>query len=182
MPPKTKSRFDLISNLKALVLFILLCTTNMFTNASEKFSWQIATPESKGLDSKILRNLHKEFEELKHGYINSFIVIKGNAIIFEEYYDIDYAELTKDKKNEQIRILEKNYGVHANPMYNYFNPEWHPYYKDTDLHTIQSVTKSVTSALFGIAIDKGYIPNIDSKIVDFFPDYASKFKDKKNNQ
>ena len=179
MPPKTKSRFDLISNLQVLVLFILLCTTNMFTNASEKFSWQIATPESKGLDSKILRNLHKEFEELKHGYINSFIVIKGNAIIFEEYYDIDYAELTKDKKNEQIRILEKNYGVHANPMYNYFNPEWHPYYKDTDLHTIQSVTKSVTSALFGIAIDKGYIPNIDSKIVDFFPDYASKFKDKK---
>ena len=70
----------------------------MFTNASEKFSWQIATPESKGLDSKILRNLHKEFEELKHGYINSFIVIKRNAIVFEEYYDIDYAELTKDKK------------------------------------------------------------------------------------
>ena len=179
MPPKTKSRFDLISNLKALVLFILLCTTNMFTNASEKFSWQIATPESKGLDSKILRNLHKEFEELKHGYINSFIVIKRNAIVFEEYYDIDYAELTKDKKDEQIRILEKNYGVHANPMYNYFNPEWHPYYKDTDLHTIQSVTKSVTSALLGIAIDKGYISDIDSKIVDFFPDYASNFKDKK---
>ncbi len=179
MPPITKSRLKLISNLQVLVLLIVLCSTNMFTNASEKFSWQIATPESKGLDSKILRNLHKEFEELKHGYINSFIVIKGNAIIFEEYYDIDYAELTKDKKNEQIRILEKNYGVHANPMYNYFNPEWHPYYKDTDLHTIQSVTKSVTSALFGIAIDKGYIPNIDSKIVDFFPDYASKFKDKK---
>ena len=52
-------------------------------------------------------------------------------------------------------------------MYNYFNPEWHPYYKDTDLHTIQSVTKSVTSALLGIAIDKGYISDIDSKIVDF---------------
>ena len=81
MPPKTKSRFDLTSNLKVLVLFILLCTKNMFTNASEKFSWQIATPESKGLDSKILRNLHKEFEELKHGYINSFIVIKRNAIV-----------------------------------------------------------------------------------------------------
>ena len=179
MSPITRSRLNLISNLQVLVLFIVLCSTNMFTNASEKFSWQIATPESKGLDSKVLHKLHKEFEELKHGYINSFIVIKRNAIVFEEYYDIDYAQLTKDKKNKQIQILEKNYGIHANPMYNYFNPEWHPYYKDTDLHTIQSVTKSVTSALFGIAIDKGYIPNIDSKIVDFFPDYAPKFKDKK---
>ena len=179
MPPITKTRLNLINDLHVfLALFILLCGTNMFANASEKFSWQIATPESKGLDSKILHNLHKEFEELKHGYINSFIVIKRNAIVFEEYYDIDYAELTKDKKNEQIRILEKNYGVHANPMYNYFNPEWHPYYKNTDLHTIQSVTKSVTSALFGIAIDKGYISDIDSKVADFFPEYASKFKDK----
>ena len=179
IPPNKNCYFSLVNISQVLILNILLISSSMTTNASEKFSWQIATPESKGLDSKILRNLHKEFEELKHGYINSFIVIKRNAIVFEEYYDIDYAELTKDKKDEQIRILEKNYGVHANPMYNYFNPEWHPYYKDTDLHTIQSVTKSVTSALLGIAIDKGYISDIDSKIVDFFPDYASSFKDKK---
>ena len=34
-----------------------------------------------------------------------------------------------------------------------------------------SVTKSITSALIGIAIDKGYIKSIDQKIIEFFPEY-----------
>ena len=41
-------------------------------------------------------------------------------------------------------------------------------------HAIQvySVTKSVFSALMGIAIDKGYIKSIDQKVMDFFPDHV----------
>ncbi|MBP3620453.1 MAG: serine hydrolase [Lachnospiraceae bacterium] len=37
-----------------------------------------------------------------------------------------------------------------------------------------SVTKSVISILIGIAIDKGYIKNIDQKVLEFFPDYTIK--------
>ncbi len=37
-------------------------------------------------------------------------------------------------------------------------------------HVLYSVTKSVTSALVGIAISKGYIKSVDQRIVDFFPD------------
>lgn len=40
---------------------------------------------------------------------------------------------------------------------------------DTAFHLF-SVTKSIISALIGIAIDKGYIRNIDQKVLDFFPD------------
>lgn len=41
----------------------------------------------------------------------------------------------------------------------------------TVLDLTYSVTKSITSALIGIAIDKGYIKSIDQKILDFFPEY-----------
>ena len=34
---------------------------------------------------------------------------------------------------------------------------------------MQSVGRSFTSALVGIAIDKGYIDGVDHRIVDFFP-------------
>lgn len=44
---------------------------------------------------------------------------------------------------------------------------------DDTLH-IASVTKSVVSALIGIATDKGYIKNIDQKVLEFFPDYKVK--------
>ncbi len=36
---------------------------------------------------------------------------------------------------------------------------------------ITSVTKSIVSALMGIAIDQGYIESIDEKILTYFPDY-----------
>jgi CubicO group peptidase (beta-lactamase class C family) len=37
---------------------------------------------------------------------------------------------------------------------------------------VASVTKSVLSALIGIAIDARYIENTDQKVLDFFPEYA----------
>ena len=43
--------------------------------------------------------------------------------------------------------------------------------RDT-LHRLYSVTKSVTSALVGIAIDKGYINGVDEPAISFFPEYV----------
>lgn len=39
---------------------------------------------------------------------------------------------------------------------------------------VMSVTKSIISALIGIAIDKGYIKSVDQKVLKFFPDYTLK--------
>ena len=38
---------------------------------------------------------------------------------------------------------------------------------------VHSVTKSVTSASVGIALDKGYLNSVDQKLVDFFPEYIT---------
>ncbi len=43
-----------------------------------------------------------------------------------------------------------------------------------DAFHIFSVTKSIVSILIGIAIDHGYIKNIEQKVLDFFPDYTVK--------
>jgi len=43
-------------------------------------------------------------------------------------------------------------------------------YDQDSLHDIWSCTKSISSALIGIAIREGYIDNIDQKVLDFFPD------------
>ncbi len=40
-----------------------------------------------------------------------------------------------------------------------------------------SVTKSYTSALVGIALDKGYLSSVDQKMLDFFPDVAGQITD-----
>ena len=38
---------------------------------------------------------------------------------------------------------------------------------------VHSVTKSFTSALIGIALDKGYLNSVDQKLADFFPEYIT---------
>ena len=40
------------------------------------------------------------------------------------------------------------------------------------IHTLQSVSKSFTSALVGIAINRGAFKGVDEKLLDFFPDSA----------
>lgn len=43
---------------------------------------------------------------------------------------------------------------------------------------VYSVTKSIISILIGIAMDKGYIKNLDQKVLDFFPEYKIKKREK----
>ncbi|WP_113671807.1 serine hydrolase domain-containing protein [Vallitalea guaymasensis] len=56
---------------------------------------------------------------------------------------------------------------------NYFNE-----CNDTSRIHIYSVTKSIISILIGIAVDKGYIKSINQKVLDFFPDYIVKKREK----
>ncbi|MCP4317371.1 MAG: serine hydrolase [Hyphomicrobiales bacterium] len=45
-----------------------------------------------------------------------------------------------------------------------------PNYSPDKLHVIHSATKSIVSALVGIAIEQGLIESVDAKVVDFFPE------------
>lgn len=46
---------------------------------------------------------------------------------------------------------------------------------------VQSVTKSITSALVGIAIEKGCIESVDQKMMEFFPELQGQIKDPRKN-
>ncbi|MFX0042482.1 MAG: serine hydrolase [Candidatus Hodarchaeota archaeon] len=52
----------------------------------------------------------------------------------------------------------------------YYGDSNHVFNKDSK-HVLFSVTKSFTSALIGIAIDKGFIASIDQYVLEFFPEY-----------
>ena len=41
-----------------------------------------------------------------------------------------------------------------------------------DAHNVASVTKSVVSALVGIALEAGHLRSVDQKVLEFFPEYA----------
>lgn len=122
-------------------------------------AWPEATPEAEGMNSAALDALSSEFAAGKHGYIDGMLVIRNGKAVYEKSYDHakDYARLFAGNGEPGI--------------YNYYDPGWHPYYKGTRLHTMQSVSKSVTSALIGIAIRRGEIPGVDVKAMPYFADF-----------
>ena len=57
-------------------------------------------------------------------------------------------------------------------QYNYLDPDWHPYYRSTGLHTMQSVSKSVTATLFGVALLQGEIEDLGDPADEFFSAFS----------
>ena len=51
-------------------------------------------------------------------------------------------------------------------------------FKRDDTMNVMSVTKSITSLLVGIAIDKGYIKSVDDYVLDYFKNYIPKKNEK----
>jgi CubicO group peptidase (beta-lactamase class C family) len=53
---------------------------------------------------------------------------------------------------------------------------WEEYFNDynhTDMMDLRSATKSFTATLIGIAFDRGIISDLDSKVMDYFPEFAT---------
>jgi len=121
--------------------------------------WPSSTPAAEGMNASPLDAFDRELAAGQYGYVDSMLVIRHGRVVYEKSYDhaADYTRLFAGKG--------------APGIYNYYDPGWHPYYKDTKLHTMQSVSKSVTSALVGIAIADGKLPAVDAKVMPLFADY-----------
>jgi len=121
--------------------------------------WPSSTPAAEGLDATVLDRLDADLSRGKHGYVDGFLVIRNGRVTYEKTYRHDYAKLFQTAPDR------------VPGPYNYYDPAWYPYEHGSDLHTMQSVSKSVTSALVGIAIRRGEISGVDAKAVPYFSAY-----------
>jgi CubicO group peptidase (beta-lactamase class C family) len=126
--------------------------------------WPVAEPASLGLSEQQLLKIHADINDGQYGWIDSFLVIRNGRIAFERYYEHDYGEIYGEESRTPGPLVVQNF---SGP-YNYFNAFWHPYYKSSDLHSMQSVTKSIVSAVIGIAVGRGDFPDIDTPVLSFF--------------
>lgn len=77
-----------------------------------------------------------------------------DCVVKEEYKNIN-----------GVLVVQKGNVVFEN-YYNGYGPD--------DACHVASVTKTIISALIGICVDKGYIKNVDQKVIEFFPEYNLK--------
>src|ERR1700721_2479186 len=113
--------------------------------------WATASPGSVGLDEQVLLRLDKDMASGKYSQMmDSFAVFRCGKKVFERTYPHDYAKIYGKEAGERGPLNARLTG-----RYNYFDPYWHPYYHAPDLHTRQSVSKTVTSVIIGAAMQRG---------------------------
>lgn len=101
-----------------------------------------------GLDEQTLSDMMSFIDATGGHQIHSILIVKNGALVFEEYFDgFQYDFNAPNLQGAYIRFgyNTKNY--------------------------LASVTKSVTSILFGIAKDKGYFQSTDELLLDHLPGY-----------
>lgn len=108
--------------------------------------WPVATPGKAGLDGARLCALSKWLDGFPQANVHSVIVARRGALVFERYFPGD-----DEIWGRPVGVVEHGPDVK---------------------HDLRSVTKSVTSLLVGIALDRKLIASIDEPVFKFFPEHA----------
>jgi len=119
---------------------------------------ETGTLSSVGLDSVPIIKMMDYLNSNSWHTIHNILILKNNKLVFEEYF-----------KGYKLNYTAPN-----------LNGELIDYSRTTD-HPMHSVSKSVTSVIFGIAVKNGYITDLNKKIIDYFPEYADLLTGNKAN-
>lgn len=126
--------------------------------------WPRVTPESVGLDVAALDALDRDFRAGTIPLDDSLLVLRCGSLAYERHYEHDYATLYA-REAHAVGPLNP----HLTGPYNYFDPDWHPFWHGDRTHSMQSVTKSVTSATIGAAILHGdFRASLDTPVLHWF--------------
>jgi len=169
---------------------IVLGLTLFFAFSSQSFSktneskvswpeehWEVSTPENEGVDAKVIQEITDEIDRGIYGSVDHFLLIKNGRVIADHKYSVDYDEMLANSKNTKPANSQK-----VPEQYNYDDTSWHPFFNNTNLHTLQSVTKSITSAAFGIAIDEGLIKDVQQPIYPYFKNFKYDMSDPRKSE
>lgn len=110
------------------------------------------------LDSVLINQLVKSVNSGKYKEVHSVLIHKDGKLVFEEYFP--GSRFNYEKSGHLGKVVD--WGIDS-------------------LHRVMSVTKSITSACVGIAINNGFIKSADQSIFEYLPNYRYLMKDGKEN-
>jgi CubicO group peptidase (beta-lactamase class C family) len=123
-----------------------------------------------GLPAAALDELDERIRNGDFGYVDRLVVVRHGQVVVDGRYDNDYREISRGARSE-IGCGNGCPDPEWDHQFNYLHPDWHPYYQGRDVHTLQSVTKSVAATLIGIAIEQGAITGVDSPLLAHLDGY-----------
>ncbi|MGB8475582.1 MAG: serine hydrolase [Candidatus Acidiferrum sp.] len=126
--------------------------------------WPTGAPKEFGIDAGKLAAFDADIVAGKYGLVDSMLVLRCGTSVYEKSYSHDYGQIYGERAKKQGPLNHDPQG-----QYNYFNPAFHPFYQGSGMHTMQSVTKTMTSVTIGIArtLDD-FTASLDTPVVKYF--------------
>lgn len=153
--------------IKVALAALGLCFCALFAIAQEPSAskgWPKGAPAEFGFNADKLAAFDADLAAKKYGLVDSVLVLRCGTSVFDKTYKNDYAAIYGQLAQKEGPL---NHDLHG--PYNYFSTEFHPFYRGSDMHTMQSVTKTVTSIIFGIArTHNDFSVSLDTPILKYF--------------
>ena len=108
--------------------------------------WDVATLREVGIDSATMASLVDSIRQQRLPNLHSVLLVRRGKLVFEEYF-----EGKDERRGQPIGTVR---------------------FDRATLHDLRSVTKSMTSALLGIAIGNGAL-RLSDRVLSFFPEHAA---------
>ncbi len=166
---KTNARAVLLAVMIPLWLSIAMPSAQAFQGSGQAASWPThawkkVKPADVDLDEKTIASFDSDLASGKYGLVDSFALFRCGRQVFENKYAHDYGQIYGKEAKVKGPLNARLTGP-----YNYFDPVWHPYYHGTDMHTMQSITKTVSSVIVGAAITRGdFKAGLDTPLMHYF--------------
>ncbi len=112
--------------------------------------WSTASLQSVGMRENYISTIARNVNNGTYTEVHSVLIVKDDKLVFEEYWPGSDFSLT--------------------------NPQYHGayvYFNRNTRHNTHSATKSITSALVGIAIQRGSIHSVSDSIFAYLPNHQS---------
>jgi len=132
--------------LQAAALLVFLHGFSPPAAAQTKSDWPTTTPKEMGINQGQLDDLSNDIAAGKYGLVDSLLVARCGKAVYEKTYQRDYGKIYGERAKTEGPLNHDLQGP-----YNYFSTDFHPYYHGSDMHTMQSVSKTVTSVTIGLA-------------------------------
>jgi CubicO group peptidase (beta-lactamase class C family) len=125
------------------LVFVLIAVAAMAADCQEPTDfhdgWTVAAPEQEGLDPALICGIGPRLEALKEANAHGVVVTRHRRLVYEHY-------LAGNDERLGMSLGEVNFTTRTK-------------------HDIRSISKSVTSLLVGIALDRGLLTDLDAPVL-----------------
>jgi hypothetical protein len=128
-------------------------------------TWQTSTPAAERMAAAPLDSLHARASRGAYGLVDHLFVTRHGRVVMDHRYPHDYREISRGKTAGAGCGLDACASPAEVHQYNYLHPDFHPFPEGKPVHSLQSITKSILSGLLGIAIGRGEVPEVGSKLL-----------------